>query len=134
MGPEDLGQSIQEIRHLALLEDRDFSLHLDMGGARVWLTHSDMNEADLEHSRSNAMLLPGDLRITHMIFAETSRYGTANTRETGSERIIRFNRNGHSDGVILQVTNRGAPVSLKVSPFLMDIERIDRHVSYDDCP
>jgi prepilin-type N-terminal cleavage/methylation domain-containing protein len=134
MGAEELGRRVEEIRHLAIREDRDFSLHLDGQGTRLWLTHSGMDETDLENSRSQAMLLPGHLRITGMIFAETFRHKTADLRETGSERTIRFNRNGYADGVILHVTDRGVPVSLKVAPFLMVIETIDRHVSYDHCP
>ncbi|MDZ7664902.1 MAG: prepilin-type N-terminal cleavage/methylation domain-containing protein [Desulfotignum sp.] len=135
MGAEDLGRWIAMTRHQALKENRDITVHIDDDGSRLWLTHSGMNETDLETTRSDAMMLPGNLRITDMIFAEVFRHGMADFRETGSERIIRFNRNGYADGVILHVTDRGSPMSLKVAPFLMEIETIDRHVSYDDdCP
>ena len=135
MGAEDLGRWIAMIRHQALKENRDIALHIDDDGARLWLTRNGMNETDPENTRSNAMALPGNLRITDMIFAETFRHGSADLGKTGSDRIIRFNRNGYADGVILHVTDRGSPMSVKLAPFLMEIETIDRHVSYDDdCP
>lgn len=108
---------------------------MNMDDDRIWITHSDMDKPSLENVRSEATMLSGDLRITGIKFAGASRHdGIDNTVETRSDQIIRFNRNGYSDEVILHVADRGSPVSLKVAPFLMEVETFFKHVSFDDCP
>lgn len=132
---EDLARLITMTKHRALKENRDFFLHLNMDDDRIWIIHSDMDTPSLENVRSEATKLSGDLRITGLEFAGPSRHNRIdNTVESRLDQIIRFNRNGYSDGVILHVTDRGSPISLKLSPFLMEVETIFQHVSFDDCP
>ena len=134
-GAQDLARLITLTKHRALKENRDFFLHLDMDNDRIWITHKDMDTPTLEKVRSEATALSSDLRITGMEFARTSRHdGTDKAMEARSDRILRFHRNGYSDGMILHVTDSGSPVSLKVAPFLMEVETISKHVSFDDCP
>jgi prepilin-type N-terminal cleavage/methylation domain-containing protein len=131
---DDLARLITQIKHRAIQENRDFSLYLDIDDARVWFTHSDMDDPAMETARSEATSFSTDLRITDMVFAGQSRYGGTHPGESGPERIIRFSRHGYSDGVILHLTDPGgSPVSLKVAPFLMETETVPRHISYDDC-
>lgn len=133
-GAQDLARLITMTKHRALKENRDFFLHLDMDNDRIWITHKDMDAPDLEKVRSEAMALSSDLRITGIKFAMTSRHDRTDTMEARSDQTIRFHRNGYSDGMILHVTDSGSPVSLKVAPFLMEVETISKHVSFDDCP
>jgi prepilin-type N-terminal cleavage/methylation domain-containing protein len=130
----DLARIISMIKHQALQENRDFQLHLDMDGTRAWLTHSGMDAAALEKARSDAKQFPARLRVTGMEFAALSRHGGTEIQQTRSDPVIRFSRNGYSDNMILHVTDNGSPFSLKVSPFLMEVETVSEHVSYDDCP
>ncbi len=133
-GMDDLARVITMVKHRAIQENRDFFLHLDINGPRVWLTHSDMDEPGLEKARSEATEISGNLRLTGIVSAGESRFGETVPGEKGSERTIRFSRHGYSDAVILHLTDpSGAPVSLKVAPFLMETETIPNHLSYDDC-
>jgi prepilin-type N-terminal cleavage/methylation domain-containing protein len=130
----DLARLITLTKHRALKENRDLFLHLDIDGDRIWITDNDMDAQALENARSNAAALSENLRINGLEFAGTSRHDRTDRLETRSDQTIRFNRNGYSDGVILHVTDSGSPVSLKVAPFLMEVETFSRHVSFDDCP
>jgi prepilin-type N-terminal cleavage/methylation domain-containing protein len=133
-GSRYLARLITLTKHRALKENRDLFLHLDIDDDRIWITDKDMDAPALENARSEATALSKNLRITGMEFAGTSRHVRTDTLENQSDRIIRFNRNGYSDGVILHLTDSGSPVSLKVAPFLMEVDTFFKNVSFDDCP
>jgi prepilin-type N-terminal cleavage/methylation domain-containing protein len=133
-GAQDLARLITLTKHRALKENTDLFLHLDINGDRIWITDNDMDAQALENARSNGALLSENLRITGMEFAGASRHPRTDPLEPRPDLTIRLSRNGYSDGVILHVTDSGAPVSLKVAPFLMEVETFLEHVSFDDCP
>lgn len=133
-GSRNLARLITQTKQRALKENRDLFLHLDIDDDRIWITDKDMDAPALENARSEATALSENLRITGIEFAGTSLQDRTDTLETRSDRTIRFSRNGYSDGVILHVTDSGSPVSLKVAPFLMEVDTFYKHVSFDDCP
>lgn len=129
----DLTGLITFLKSRAIKENQDFFLHIDTASGQTWITDGSMDEAARENARTRSIRLAGNLRVTDMEFAGTARHAGADNRENGSERVIRFNRNGHSDNVILHLDRGGSPVSLKIQPFLMEIEPVFERVSYDDC-
>lgn len=133
-GSLDLARLITLAKHRAFKENTDLFLHLEINGDRIWITDKSMDAQALENARSGATALSENLRITGMEFAGASLHSRADMSGPRSDLTIRFNRNGYSDGVILHVTDSGSPVSLKVSPFLMEVETFLEHVSFDDCP
>jgi prepilin-type N-terminal cleavage/methylation domain-containing protein len=130
---KDLVRMITLIKHRALQDNRDLLLHLDIDGSRVWLTDSEMDSAAVEKTRQNAIPLPDHLRIVEIQFAGPSRNIQTDSPDNRSNQTIRFSRSGYSDGVILHITDNGSPVSLKISPFLLEVETFPGHVPYDEC-
>ncbi len=128
-GVSDLAGLITSLKYKAMQKNHDFFLHIDMASDRVWITDTSMDDPARENARAHAFELAGNLRISEVAFARP----TQEIREDRSVQTIRFSRHGYSDLVILQLDGADTPVSMKIEPFLMDVETVFDHVSFDDC-
>jgi prepilin-type N-terminal cleavage/methylation domain-containing protein len=133
-GAADLAGQITSLKHRAIRENRDLILNMDIPTGKMWVTETTMDTPSLADARAAATLLPGNLRLMGIEFAGLPGGRGADAGLHLSEPVIRFSRHGYSDGAILHLTAKNLPVSLKVAPFLMEIETVFDRISYDDCP
>ena len=128
-GINDLAGLITSLKYRAMQENHDIFLHIDIASDRVWITDTSMDDPARENARVDAFELAGNLRISGIAFARS----TQEIREDRTIQTIRFSRHGYSDLVILQLDGADTPVSMKIEPFLMDVETVFDRVSFDDC-
>jgi len=128
-GISDLANLITTLKYRAMQENHDMLLHIDMASGRIWITDTSMDGPAWENARTHAFELAGNLRISGIAFARPA----TEIREDRSVRTIRFSRHGYSDLVMLQVDGADTPVTMKIEPFLMDVETVFDRVSFDDC-
>lgn len=123
----ELIQLIQSLKHRSIQENMDFALHFSLDSNRVWITDSTMDETSLQNARDEKIELFHDLKITRIEFPPGAN-------GMGREApVIGFSRKGYSDMVILHLDDGDDLVSLKIEPFLMEVESIPGHISFDDC-
>lgn len=132
-GAADLAGLITSLKHRAIRENRDLVLHMDISSGRVWVTDTTMDDPALADATATATALPGKLRLVDIEFAGQAGGNGTDAGESLSEPVLRFSRHGYSDGAILHLSANNLPVSLKVAPFLMEIETVFDRISYDDC-
>lgn len=132
-GVSELAGRITALKHRAIRENRDFFLHMDMPSGRLWVTDTAMEGPALADAKAAASALPENLRLVAIEFAGRSEGSGPGAGQPFLEPVLRFSRHGYSDGVLLHLEAKNIPVSLKVSPFLMEIETVFARISYDDC-
>jgi prepilin-type N-terminal cleavage/methylation domain-containing protein len=132
-GAADLAGLITSLKHRAIRENRDLVLHMDISSGRMWVTDTTMDDPALADATATATAMPGNLRLLDIEFASQAGESGADTGQNLSEPVLRFSRHGYSDGAILHLVANNLPVSLKVAPFLMEIETVFDRISYDDC-
>ncbi|MCA1794045.1 MAG: Tfp pilus assembly protein FimT/FimU [Desulfotignum sp.] len=128
-GVKDLAGLITSLKYRAMRENHDIFLHIDPAGDHIWMTDTSMDGPALETAKASAFELTQNLRISEIEFARTPSHDRENT----PTRSIRFSRQGYSDLVILHLDGADTPVSLKIEPFLMDVETVFDRISFDDC-
>lgn len=140
---EDLARLISTLKHRAILENKDFFMHLDTGSGQVRISGSAQDEdgtepafpgdpgkpGDLGDPGEPALTITGPLHIAGIEFPGTSR----DTGRAGSDPVIRFSRHGYSDQAILHLEGGKTPVSLVIEPFLLEPKTVLSRVSFDDC-
>jgi len=115
-------QLIQSLKSESIEEKQDFFLHISMDPHAVWITDSAMDEEALEKARDNCLF--DTLEITHIELPG---------KVSPSPQGIRFSKKGYSDRVIIQLNHGDEAVSLKIEPFLQEVDLIKGHISFDDC-
>jgi prepilin-type N-terminal cleavage/methylation domain-containing protein len=115
-------QLIQSLKRKSIGQNQDYFLHIATDSNRVWITDTSMDEPDDQDKTD-----PGEnLEILHIELL-------GKPRSSGKETIIKFSKNGYSDMAIIHMDTGETPISLKVQPFLMEIETMAGHISFDDC-
>lgn len=128
-GVKDLAGLITSLKYRAMRENHDIFLHIDPAADHLWITDTSMDVPAIEAAKTSAFKLAKNLRISGIEFARTP----AHDQENKAARSIRFSRQGYSDLVILHLDGADTPVSLKIEPFLMDVETVFDRISFDDC-
>lgn len=125
-GVNQLILMIQSLKQRSIDHKKDYSLHFSQNTARVWIIDSAMDEQAREKAAENGMDLLGNWQLTQVKFPGDSQH---NQRHP----VIGFSQKGYSDMAIIHLTDGERSVSLKIEPFLMEIQQMEGHVSFDDC-
>jgi prepilin-type N-terminal cleavage/methylation domain-containing protein len=122
----DIIRLSNDLKKRAIEQDRDFSLHLDMLSSVVWVTHSDMDTETLAGAKEKGKVLSDQIEILDIEFP--------GKRESGAEDVvIRFYRAGYSDYAYIHIREGESDITLKIEPFLPEVQRTDTHVYLEDC-
>ncbi len=117
---------INDLKKRSVTRGVDHTLHLDTGAGLLWVTDDLMTEEEQETAKQKGFQLSED------IFIMDVQYPDGNEDRAGEYRI-RFKKEGYSDFVLLHIMNNGNAVTLKVEPFLAQVERLEEHVTLEDC-
>ncbi len=125
-GSGDIVRLINDLKTRAVEQDIDFVLHIDAASAMLWVTNDAMGEKDRHAAQEKGVNLPEDLSVLDVEFL--------NFRQSGEpEYQIRFSKQGYSDFALIHITEGEKNITLKIEPFLFQVQFIDRHVYFDDC-
>ena len=108
---------IRSLKHRSVLEKKDYFLTIDTRTDRVWVNR---NEDD-------ALIFDSDVRIQGV---EIQAAGDHQGRD---EITLAFYARGHSDRARIHLLEGEREVTLKIEPFLTQIDITDQYASFDDC-
>jgi len=116
------------LKERAVSDQRNYSLHVDMGNSRLYITNEAMEtEEELQEAVKNGYELPEYLRVLDVEF-----FGTGIM--TAGTATVQFNRRGYSDRAIIHMEDdEGQQYSIAIEPFLSRI-RIDEHYASFNIP
>ena len=87
---------VQLLKENAIRNQKQYTLHFDLDGSRVWETNETMSQDDIESAALNSKGLPGDLRIVDV------EYPTKGKIEYGIAEIT-FYKAGYTDKAIVHL-------------------------------
>ena len=117
---------LEDLKGRAMVENKNFILHMDSGFGRIYVTDDAMDEDALQNARNNGVSLNGDLQLLNLEFPDDD------PRPGDDKRICFFSR-GYSDRVLIHVREQRQEMTIQICMFQKKIHLIDRYVSYDDC-
>ena len=117
---------IESLKQKAVARNTDVFLHIEPLTGRVWTSDAAMDETALDLAKEKGIVFDRDVAIVGVeVFG----------RQNASSAPVRlcFYKRGYSDRALVHLRDDGEDVTLQISPFLPDVERHYRYVSYDDC-
>jgi len=125
-GTGDIVRLVNDLKKRAVEQDIDFLLHIDAGSAMLWVTSDAMDDKDRQAAEEKGVSFAQNLSVLDVKFLDSGQ-------SEESEYQIRFSKQGYSDFALIHITEGEKNITLKIEPFLFQVQLIDRHVSFDDC-
>ena len=116
---------IQSLKEAAIRDQKQYSLNIDLDTARFWETDESMKTEALESAILNANALPDGLNIADIEYPTRGKIASGQT-------VITFYKNGYTDKALIHVENDGEYVSFLIEPFLSEITRYEKYVSFEN--
>jgi hypothetical protein len=116
---------IQLLKENAIRNQKQYTLHFDLDGSRVWETNENMSQDDLESAALNSKVLPGDLRIVDV------EYPTRGKIESGIAEIT-FYKAGYTDKALIHLQEGDTNLSFLIEPFLSSVQFSEIYASFED--
>lgn len=115
---------VNDLKKRAVKQNVDYLMHMDPGSGRLWVTHDDMDDAAREAAKEKGVSFSDKIDIVDVEFP--------GTRETGNIEI-RFRKQGYSDFALIHLIQEEKNITLKIEPFLAQVQLLNKHVYLEDC-
>jgi len=117
---------MENLKTRAVEKNTDFTLNIHPVSTSVWVTNTDMNEEARQEAEDNATVLSGDIVFLDLKFPDIQQTPDQNYQ-------LMFYKEGHSDFAMLHITESDSDITLKLEPFLSNVQVIEGHISFEDC-
>ncbi len=117
---------LENLKLRAMVENKNFTLYMDSGSGKMYVTDDTMDEDSRQAARNNSESLDGDLQLLNLEFPDDDR-------RNSDDKSICFFSKGYSDRVLIHVREQGREMTIQICMFRKKVHLIDRYVSYDDC-
>ncbi len=125
-GEGDLVRLINDLKKRAVAQNIDFSLHMDRGSGMIWVADDTMDDEAREAAEEKGVHLFEDLSLLDVEFPGSKQENTLKYQ-------IRFRSEGYSDFALIHLTKGEKKITLKIEPFLSQVQLIWRHIYFGDC-
>jgi len=122
----DIVRLVNDLKKRAVEQNIDFLMHIDTGTNLIWVTDVAMGDGAKETARENSAKLSDDISILDIEFPDNNEAG-------GREYQIRFRQQGYSDFALIHIIEGENNITLKIEPFLSQVQLLDKHVYFKDC-
>jgi prepilin-type N-terminal cleavage/methylation domain-containing protein len=117
---------LENLKLRAMVENKNFTLHMDSGSGKIYVTDDTMDEDARQVALNNGVSLKGDLQLLNLEFPDDD------TRP-GDDKTICFFSKGYSDRALIHVREDSREMTIQLCMFQKKVHLIDQYVSYDDC-
>ena len=119
-------QLVEELKIRAVTDDRDYIMHIDLSEGFIWISDETMDEAETDDAKKKGIQFSGDTYLVGVEYPHSLPMGMDGLS-------IRFYKKGYSDMALIHLRKKENDITLIVEPFLPNIERKERIVSFDRC-
>ncbi len=117
---------VQTLKESAIRDQKQYSLHFDLGSGRIWETNELMSPEDLENAALNSSYsLPDDLRIIDI------EYPVKGKIASGIAEII-FYKAGYTDKALVHMQEEDLYLSFLIEPFLSNVQFFESYAGFED--
>ncbi len=122
----DMVRLINDLKKRAVEKNLDFFMHLDTSSGIVWVTDEAMNNETKRTAKQNSTRLSNSITVLDV--------ETPGVTETSSrEYEIAFKKNGYSDFALIHILENKKKLTLKIEPFLPQVQLLDKHIHFENC-
>ncbi|MFO8083728.1 MAG: hypothetical protein R6U27_05360 [Desulfobacterales bacterium] len=112
-------QTIRQLREKSLQEQKQYTLHMDIGEQVVWISHEFMTDAQREEVSKSGRRIPDSLRILEVEFPLKNQL-------VHYRADIHFYPQGYSDKAVIHFKNADSKkFAILVEPFLPRVNLIE---------
>lgn len=123
---EDIIRLINNLKKRAVGQQVDFQLNIDSDDRIIWVTSSVMDDEAKESAKATGARFSDNVTVLDIEFPGTRFTGPGVYR-------IRFLKQGYSDFALIHIIDDEENITLKIEPFLSQVDVLKGHVSFDDC-
>ncbi len=117
---------INDLKKRAVAQEMDYLMNINPGSGLVWVTNEAMDDEAKEMAKEEGSFLSEKIDIIDVEFP--------GSKETGNmEHSIRFKKQGYSDFALIHLIENGMDITLKIEPFLSQVQLLNKHVYLEDC-
>ena len=117
---------VQSLKESAIREQKQYSLHFDLDGGRIWETNESMSAEDIDSAAlNNSYSLPDDLRIIDIQYPQKGKI------VAGQAEII-FYKAGYTDKALVHMQEGDLYLSFLIEPFLSKVQFFESYASFED--
>ncbi len=122
----DMVRLINDLKKRAVEKNLDFILHLDTGAGLVWVTDESMTGETKRAAKQNGTRLSRDITVLDVEYPGPS--------ETSSQEYeISFKKADYSDFALIHIIENKKNMTLKIEPFLSEVQLLDKHIHFENC-
>ncbi|MCP3871746.1 MAG: type II secretion system protein [Desulfobacteraceae bacterium] len=122
----DIVRLINNLKKRAVEQNTDFLLHMDTTSGSLWVTNTGMNDEAIDQAKQKGIQLSDKIIILDVEFPGIKEVGE-------KEYQIRFSKSGYSDYALIHIGEGDNTITLKIEPFLSQVQLLDEHVYLEDC-
>lgn len=122
----DIVRLINDLKKRAVEQNVDFILHLDSGSGMVWVTDDAMEDEARQTAKEKGVRFSDGFSLLDVEFPGIKEAGTR-------EYQIRFRSRGYSDFALIHIIEDEKNITLKIEPFLSQVQLLENHVYFEDC-
>ncbi len=117
---------VQSLKESVIRDQKQHSLHFDLGSGRIWETNESMSPEDIEDAALNSSYsLPDELRILDIEYPQKGKI------YTGQAEII-FYKAGYTDKALVHMQEGNSYLSFLIEPFLSNVQLFESYSGFDD--
>lgn len=130
-GPRVLAGFIESLKQNALKKNQTLILHLDIVNRRIWVT--DQTSGQRNEAEETPMEIGSGLEKSLGKLIISSIELLNDPEPDPEDSRIRIYSQGHSDMALIHFDQEDLHYTLKLHPFLLDVEIIQGDISFNDC-
>ncbi|WP_457551867.1 pilus assembly FimT family protein [Desulfobacula sp.] len=117
---------INDLKKKAVSQNIDYLMHMDTGSGIIWITNEAMDDYAKEAAKDEGALLLKNIDIVDVEFPGIKR-------AENQEYVFRFRRQGYSDFALIHIIENKKKITLKIEPFLSQVQILNEHIYLEDC-
>jgi prepilin-type N-terminal cleavage/methylation domain-containing protein len=119
-------RKVQSLKESAIRDQKQYSLHFDLGSGRIWETNESMSPEDIENAALNkSYTLPEELRIIDIEYPQKGKIYTGRAE-------INFYRAGYTDKALVHMQEGDSYLSFLIEPFLSNVQFFESYTGFGD--
>jgi type II secretory pathway pseudopilin PulG len=115
--------TIRDIRQRAVMDQKTYSLNVDMGTGRIWTSSALMTGDQLDAAMAKGVQLPGSVKILDV------QYPPAKTVASGIASIRCFQQ-GYCDSALIHLEDSQRRLTLRIEAFLPKVSIAEGYQPY----
>lgn len=116
---------VQTLKEIAIRDQKQYTLHLDLDSGRMWETSETMSPEDLESAALQSYALPVEVRIADVEYPMKGKINSGQTE-------ITFYKAGYTDKALIHLQEGDRYQSFLIEPFLSDVKFFETYASFED--